>query len=159
MIRRKSLTKDAALLRMADLCARSERCSSEIREKLRKLMLPASMADEIIDYLEENRYIDNLRFAKAFARDKVRFSGWGRNKIRMALAVKRISSSEVSEALDEIDEDEYLLALAKAAEAKARNLDLADYEERAKLYRHLVARGFESNLISKAIRKIQDEME
>ena len=159
MIRRKSLTKDAALLRMADLCARSERCSSEIREKLRKLMLPASMADEIIDYLEENRYIDNLRFAKAFARDKVRFSGWGRNKIRMALAVKRISSSEVSEALDEIDEDEYLLALAKAAEAKARNLDLADYEERAKLYRHLVARGFESYLISKAIRKIQDEME
>ncbi|MDE5790299.1 MAG: RecX family transcriptional regulator, partial [Muribaculaceae bacterium] len=124
-----------------------------------KLMLPASMADEIIDYLEENRYIDNLRFAKAFARDKVRFSGWGRNKIRMALAVKRISSSEVSEALDEIDEDEYLLALAKAAEAKARNLDLADYEERAKLYRHLIARGFESNLISKAIRKIQDEME
>ncbi len=158
MIRRKPLTKDAALLRMADLCARSEHCSSEIREKLRKLMLPASVADEIIDYLEENRYIDNLRFAKAFARDKVRFSGWGRNKIRMALAVKRISSSEVSEALDELDEDEYLLALAKAAEAKARNLDLADYEERAKLYRHLVARGFESNLISKAIRKIQDEM-
>lgn len=159
MIRKKPLTKEAALLRMADLCARGERCSSEIREKLRKLMLPASVADEIIDYLEENRYIDNLRFAKAFARDKVRFSGWGRNKIRMALTVKRIPASEIREALDEIDEEEYTVALAKATEAKARNLDLTDYNDRAKLYRHLASRGFESNLISGAIRKIQDEME
>ena len=69
MIRKKPLTKEGALLRMADLCARGEHCSSEIREKLRKLMISASDANGIIDYLEENRYIDNLRFAKSFARD------------------------------------------------------------------------------------------
>ncbi|MDE6410259.1 MAG: RecX family transcriptional regulator [Muribaculaceae bacterium] len=156
MIRKKPITKEAALLRMADLCARGERCASEIREKLRKLMVPSSTANEIIEYLEENRYIDDLRFAKAYARDKVRFSGWGRNKIRMALAVKRISSSEIREALDELDEEEYLLSLTKAAEAKARTLDLTDYADRAKLYRHLASRGFESGLISKAIREIQE---
>ena len=156
MIRKKPITKEAALLRMADLCARGERCAYEIREKLRKLIVPSSTANEIIEYLEENRYIDDLRFAKAYARDKVRFSGWGRNKIRMALAVKRISSSEIREALDELDEEEYLLSLTKAAEAKARTLDLTDYADRAKLYRHLASRGFESGLISKALREIQE---
>ena len=157
MIRKKPLTKEAALLRMADLCARGEHCSSEIREKLRKLMISASDANGIIDYLEENRYIDNLRFAKSFARDKVRFSGWGRNKIRMALAVKRISSSDIREALEEINEEDYEEAVSRAARAKARNLDLSDYEDRAKLYRHLASRGFESAVISNAIRDLRAE--
>ncbi|MDE6296905.1 MAG: RecX family transcriptional regulator [Muribaculaceae bacterium] len=156
MIRKKIPSKDAALIRMADLCARAEHCSSEIREKLRKMMLPSKEATEIIEYLEENRYIDNLRFAIAFARDKVRFSGWGRNKIRMALALKRIPSYDISEALDNIEEEDYTEALSRAATAKAKSLDLTDYNDRAKLYRHLASRGFESNLISKIIRKLNE---
>lgn len=157
MIRKKPLTKEAALLRMADLCARAEHSSFEIREKLRKLMIPASDANEIICYLEENRYIDNLRYAKAFARDKVRFSSWGRNKIRMGLAVKRISASDIREALEEIDEEEYMDAITKAAQAKALNLDLSDYTDMTKLYRHLASRGFESSLISKTISGLRNQ--
>ncbi len=157
MIRKKPLSQEAALLRMADFCVRGEHCAAEIREKLRKLLVPASAADEIIDYLEQNRYIDNLRYAKAFTRDKVRLSGWGRNKIRMALAMKKISSSDIREAFDEIDPEDYTDALYKAAQAKARNLDLDDYNDRAKLYRHLASKGFESNLISQAIRDLKQD--
>lgn len=151
MIRKKPLTKEAALLRMADLCARGEHCSSEIREKLRKLAVSQSDTNDIINYLEENRYIDNLRFAKAFSRDKVRFSGWGRSKIRMALTLKRIAHTDIQEALEEIDSEEYTAVATRVAQVKARNLNINDYADKAKLYRHLASRGFESNIISKII--------
>ena len=154
MIRKKPITKEAALLKMADLCARGEHCAFEIREKLRKMQLAASDANEIVEYLEENRYIDDSRFARAFARDKVKFSGWGKNKIRMALAMKRIPSAEISSALEEIDPEEYIAVAVNAAKAKARNLDLSDYNDKGKLYRHLASRGFEGSVISKAIQSI-----
>ena len=154
MIRKKPITKEAALLKMADLCARGEHCAFEIREKLGKMQLAASDANEIVEYLEENRYIDDSRFARAFARDKVKFSGWGKNKIRMALAMKRIPSAEISSALEEIDPEEYMAVAVNAAKAKARNLDLSDYDDKGKLYRHLASRGFEGSVISKAIQSI-----
>lgn len=154
MIRKKPITKEAALLKMADLCARGEHCAFEIREKLRKMQLAASDANEIVVYLEENRYIDDSRFARAFARDKVKFSGWGKNKIRMALAMKRIPSAEISSALEEINPEEYMAVAVNAAKAKARNLDLSDYNDKGKLYRHLASRGFEGSVISKAIQSI-----
>ena len=159
MLRKKPMSRDAALLKMADLCARAEHSSHEIREKLRRDAMSAADTDYIIDYLEQNRYIDNSRYARAFARDKVRFSAWGRNKIRAALAMKRIPSPEIREALDQIDPDDYLSAAFRAAQAKSRSLDISDYKDRMKLFRHLASRGFESGIISQAIRELNDSNE
>ncbi len=157
MIRKKPITYDAARLKMADLCARAEHCEHEIREKLFKQGLSSSDIDRLIDFLIENRFIDNSRYAAGFARDKVRFSRWGRNKVRQALALKRIPSATIREALEEIGEDDYLEALHRAAIAKARGLSLDDYDDRAKLYRHLLSRGFESALISSEIVRLRKE--
>lgn len=156
MLRKKAISRDAALLKMADLCARAEHSSYEIREKLRRAAMSSADTDYIIDYLEQNRYIDNSRYSRAFARDKVRFSGWGRNKIRAALAMKRIPSPEIREALDQIDPDDYFSAALRAAQAKSRSLDLSDYNDKMKLFRHLASRGFESGIISQAIRELND---
>ena len=152
MIRKKQVTPDAARLKMADLCARSEQCEWDIRQKLRKQGLAAGEVDKIIDFLTENKFIDDSRFARSFANDKVRFSAWGRNKIRQALALKRIGRQAVTEALGNIDEKEYIKALQRAGTTKAKNLDLNDYEDKAKLYRYLLSRGFESGLIAKFIK-------
>ena len=149
--RKKPVTPDAARLKMADLCARSEQCEYEIREKLRKQGLPSAEADKIITFLIDNKFIDNERYARSFTNDKVRFASWGRNKIRQALALKRIPSSAINEALNEIDEKEYLKAIQRAGISKVKSLDIEDYDDRLKLYRHLLSRGFESSLISKLI--------
>ena len=149
--RKKPITPDAARLKMADLCARSEHCEYEIREKLRKQGLPSAETDKIITFLIYNKFIDNERYARSFTNDKVRFASWGRNKIRQALALKRIPSSAIKEALNEIDEKEYLKAIQRAGISKVKSLDIEDYDDRLKLYRHLLSRGFESSLISKLI--------
>lgn len=153
---KKPISPENALIRMADLCARSEQCEADIRQKLYRLGLPSSDADNVMRRLIEERFIDNARFAHAFARDKCRFSGWGRAKIRMALAAKRIPSRDIAEALAEIPEEDYLDALHRTASAKARNLKLTgpdSREDRIRLYRHILSRGFESDLASRAVRE------
>lgn len=80
----------------------------------------------------------------------------GRRKIRAGLAAKGITGKEAADALAQIDEDEYAEAALKAARAKARNLDLNDYGERMKLFRHLASRGYEPEAISSAISRLSE---
>lgn len=148
---RKPADPEALLKRMASLCAKSEQCTFDISTKLYKAGLPADKREEIIGYLTAHRYLDDARFARSFASYKVRFAGWGKRKIRMALAAKRIEGSLIADALDAIDPDDYADALSRVAESKKRDLDLQSREDRQKLYRHLLSRGFESDLISKII--------
>lgn len=151
------ISPEAAKIRMADLCARSEQCEADIRQKLYRLGLSSSEVQQIVTQLIESKFIDNERFARSFARDKCRFSCWGRHKIRLALAAKRLTSHEINQGLEAIEEADYLDALKRTAAAKARSLDLNGpnaRDERLKLFRHIISRGFESDLASKAIKAI-----
>lgn len=148
---KKPADPEALLKRMAGLCAKSEQCTFDISTKLYKAGLPKEKREEIIDYLRANRYLDDARFARSFASFKVRFAAWGKRKIRMALAAKRIPSSLIADAIDAIDEEDYINALRRVVESKKRDLNITDRQERAKLYSRLLARGFESSLISKVL--------
>lgn len=140
------------LVKMAGLCANAEQCAAGIRQKILKQGFSIEEAEKMISYLRVNRYIDDARYARAYAVDKVRFSGWGNMKVKMGLRAKGMSDDIISQALDYIPEKEYENALVKVLSAKARSLDLKDVKDRQKLYRHLVSRGFESQLIISAIR-------
>lgn len=148
---RKPADPEALLKRMAGLCAKSEQCTFDINTKLYKAGLPKDKRDEIIDYLTVNRYLDDARFARSFASYKVRFASWGKRKIRMALAAKRIGSELISAAIEAIDDKDYLEAVSRVIQAKKRELDISDREQRAKLYRQLLARGFESDIIIRSL--------
>lgn len=150
------ITPEAAKIRMADLCARSEQCEADIRQKLYRLGLSSSQVQQVVTELIDEKFIDNARFARSFARDKCRFSCWGRHKIRLALAAKRLTPQDIAQGLHAIEEADYLNALKRTTMAKARSLDLNGpdaREERMKLFRHLISRGFESELASKAVRE------
>ena len=146
---KKPADPEALLKRMAGLCAKSEQCSFDINLKLYKAGLAKEKREEILRYLTDNRYIDDARFARSFASYKVRFSAWGKRKIRMTLAAKRIPSDLISSALESIEDADYEAAIKRVIEAKKREIGLTDREQRAKLYRQLLSRGFESDIISR----------
>lgn len=146
---RKPADPEALLKRMAGLCAKSEQCSFDIDAKLFRAGLPKDKREEILEYLKANRYVDDARYARSFAGDKVRFSAWGKRKIRMALAAKRIPSELISAALEAIEVKDYEEALERLIEAGKKMADLSDRDQRARLYRRLLARGFESDIISR----------
>lgn len=154
------VTPEAARIRMADLCARSEQCEADIRQKLYRIGMTSSQTAEIIRYLIDHKFINNARFARSFARDKCRFSGWGKYKIQTALIAKRISSKDIAQGIEGIEESDYRDVLRRTALAKARGLDLFGddaRENRMKLYRHIISRGFESNLAAEMVKTILKE--
>lgn len=139
------------LKRLASLCARSEQCRHDIHMKLIRTRLSETDRKKILDYLIDNRFVDDARYARAFANDKVRFSAWGRRKIAAALAAKRIARPLIADALDAIEPDDYREAALRAARSKASALDLSEYEDRCRLMRHLLQKGFESDIASSII--------
>lgn len=156
----KAITYEAARQRMASLCVRSEQCEADIRQKLYRLGLSSGDVQKLIEDLTAERFIDNARFARSFARDKCRFSCWGRNKIRLELAARRISPADIAQGLDSIGEADYRDSLRRATAAKGRSLDLDGPDsrtERIKLFRHLLTRGFEADLASEAIKEFVAE--
>lgn len=148
---KKEVTPQKALEMMAGLCAKSEQCPYDIMAKLRKYGLTAEDAGEVLNSLRELKFVDEARYARSFARDKVRFSGWGRNKIRQQLMLKRIPAALITEALAAIEPADYKDALIRAAKAKTKSLDLTEYGDRTKLLKHLMTRGFEAELSMKMV--------
>lgn len=140
-------------MRLEALCARAEHCSFELRTKLRNWGITGADAEEVIDSLIKNRFVDDLRFAQSFVRDRYRFSGYGRRKIAMVLVAKRLPRDIIAEALNEIDDDIYYSNLLHITARKATSLNLEIFEERNKLYRYLISRGYESSLVAGAIKE------
>lgn len=137
------------------LCARSERCRSDLAAKLRLRGCPSAEATALLDRLEREGFIDEERFARAFVADKFRFDRWGRIKISQHLRLKGISSATISEALGQIDEEEYLKALTAfitsrtaRATGDAEPSDPAEaYAIRQKVARAAISRGYEPHLV------------
>lgn len=149
---RKEMTAKQALMRLEDLCARGEQCSNDLRHKLAGWGISSDVSDKILARLKRDRYVDDSRFARAYCRDKFCFSRWGRIKIKNGLVLKRIPREYIAEALDEIDEDEYLGTLVALLRSKARTIDAArSYEDKMRLLRFAVSRGFETSLAAKVI--------
>jgi regulatory protein len=146
-----------ALTKSAYLCSASEKCEQDIREKLRAWEVSGSDADKIIACLVKEKYIDESRFAAFFVRDKFRFNRWGKVKIGYALQQKRIAPDVVQEALQTIDNEDYVAALQDILRSKMRGLKYAnDYDLRNKLVRFAQSRGFEYEAISRAVPALSD---
>lgn len=150
----KPLTYEQALSRAAALCSGSEHCSSEIQKKLSQWGLTPVQSEDIISYLTKEKYIDNIRFSRAYCLDKFRYNHWGRIKIVQMLRMMEIESNEINEGLAAIDEKEYSEILLHTLEQKNRQLKDSDpYIRKGKLVRHALSRGFEMNLI---INKVEE---
>jgi regulatory protein len=139
---------NTALKKAMALCAGSEMCYSEIRRKLIPLGINGDDTDKILNLLTRGKFIDEERYAGAFVKDKFRYNKWGRVKIGAALKMKKIPDEIISNALESIDDAEYL-DLLKSIIGKQRKTVKAknQYELKGKLLRHCLAKGFESNLI------------
>lgn len=144
-----------ALLKAASLCSRQEQCSSRIRRKLREWNVEEGDAENIIRRLQKEKYIDEQRFATFFANDKFRFNGWGKVRIAYLLRQEEIGDQVIRDALDQIDDESYLLACLEILRSKSATLKESNQQaRRAKLFRFAAGRGFESDLIYKAMNQL-----
>lgn len=148
----KPLTYEQALSRAASLCSGSEHCSSEIHKKLLLWGLTPTQAEEIILYLINEKYIDNIRFCRAYCLDKFRYNHWGRIKIGQMLRMLEMKNEDINEGLESINEEDYKEVLLHILTQKNRQLKDSDpYIRKGKLIRHALSKGFESYLITEVL--------
>lgn len=153
---KKSLTREQALQKLRHYCGYQERSHQEVRSKLFDLGVRRSEHDDIIAVLIEENYLNEERFALAYAGGKWRMKQWGRVRIRYALQQKKVSDYCINKALRQIGEEEYLQVLAELARERYRSLKGEQYLVRQKkTLDHLIARGFEAALIQQEIRKLR----
>ena len=130
------------LTRLQAQCVKREYCIQDIRKKaLDKCEGDIQAAEEIIASLIEERFVSDLRYATAYAREKSAINGWGPAKIRFALSAKRISHSDIDAALEEIDTERADSKLIKLMEHKWKSLE-GDPQAKLKLLKYALSRGY-----------------
>jgi regulatory protein len=141
-----------ALRRAAAMCSRQEQCSAHIREKLLEWSTDPDDADRIIEKLQQEKFLDDQRYANFYVRDKFRLNNWGKIKITAMLRQKGIQAPIYEEALKQIDDKAYYDTCAELIQKKAESLDEKNqYTRKGKLFRFAAGRGFESELIHRIL--------
>ena len=119
---------------------------------MKELEGEAQKVEIALNKLKEERYVDDLRYATAYARDKAAISGWGATKIRYMLSAKGVSKEVVSEALNEVDETKASSRLEKLLENKYKSLK-DDPQWKIKLLRFALGRGYSYDEVNDQIRR------
>ena len=137
--------------RLRGLCSRREYCYADVLKKAKDALDgDAQAAKEVADLLVEDKYVDDLRYASAFARDKSAIQGWGEVKIRYMLSAKGVPRDVIDKALEEIDQDKADSRLEKLLQNKLKSLK-DDPQCRLKLLRFALGRGYSYDEVNSLI--------
>jgi len=147
-----------ALAFAAAYCSTAEHCRSEILDKTEKFELNPEEKVQLIQRLQQEKFLDEKRYVRAFVRDRFRFNKWGRIKIRYMLRQKGIPSDLIDEGIETISEEDYLDMLFSLLKQKKPSVkSKSNYELRGKMLRFGSGRGFEPSLIAQCLKKMDIE--
>ena len=144
------------LQKIRNYCSYQERCISEVEQKLKDLAVQRKKITGIINQLQKEGYLDEERFARAFAGGKFRLNKWGKNKIEFEMKIRGIPELMIQEGMAEIDEDEYLqtlkeLMIHKYNEIKSdKNVNI-----REKILNFAYGKGYEMEFILRFLKEMK----
>lgn len=149
----KKHTPAEAKAKLYRYCAYQERSHQEVKDKLYSLGLHRSDVDDIVMQLITEGFLNEERFARAFAGGKFRMQHWGRIKIQHELEARGLTANCIRAGLKEIDEQDYLRTLIDLLTKKDAQLTDDDmFVRRDKLARYMIQKGFEPELVWREIR-------
>ena len=145
---KKTYTPADALARAYRYCAYQERSHSEVRNKLYELGLSRNDVEETLSRLITEGFLNEERFAKAFAGGKFRMKKWGRLKIVNELEGHGLTANCIRSGLKEIDDDDYRATLKELLQKKSAHLsEENEFVRRDKVSKYAIQKGFEPDLV------------
>lgn len=160
-IKRRVLTPEQVYVKLRHYCAYQERTHQEVKQKIAGHGLSWTQANEMASRLIEDGFLNEERFARAFAGGRFRTKGWGRKKIELELRKRKLSDYTIKKALrEEIPLEDYEKTLIKLLEKKWSALQktaTSPLTRQAKVKQYLVSRGFEMDIISRMFRSFMEK--
>ncbi len=138
-------------------CAYQDRCHYDVNLKLISFGLDEEDRSRLISHLISYDFLNEQRFADAFVSGKVRIKKWGRVKIKQHLKAKQVPDRCVSEAMKNVDMDEYLNNLKSLAQKKSALIKDTGYLKKQKIAQFLYGKGYESDLIQDVLKEILND--
>lgn len=148
LLDKKKYTPTQAKSKIAKYCAYQERCHQEVRDKLYSFGLYKDEVEQLIYELIQNNFLNEERFAIAYARGKFNYKKWGRNRIRQELKLRKISDFCIKKGLETIDDEVYENTLTELIEKKIASLKgIKGYQKNYKAAQFVMSKGYESELV------------
>jgi regulatory protein len=124
-------------------CTYQERCHEEVRTKLLNLGARGDDLEGLMAFLIEHNFLNEERFALAYAGGKFRTKGWGLQKIIRELKQRKISDYCIQQAVQCINAEDYKKKLQVLAEKKWQQLVHEPIPiRRQKTVRFLMGKGY-----------------
>lgn len=144
---------EKALQKIGQFCAYQERNHKEVKEKLYSYGLYKDQVEELISKLIQENFLNEERYAIAYAGGKFRAKDWGKNKIKYGLKQHQVSDYCIKKALKTIDEEEYVKTLQKLYAAKEKTLKSEKniFIKKRKIQQYLMQKGYEVSLINELL--------
>lgn len=145
---------DNIIIKARAFCALQERCISDMEEKLFEWKITGEKAGKVIEDLIKEDFINEERYARAFAGGKFRINHWGRTKISYELERRKIPGNIIRAGLEEIEEEDYektleILLIKKDREVKEKD----PYKRKQKLIAYAVQKGFEYETVKRVLKE------
>ena len=138
------------------------RTKRDVAVKLKSYEFGEDLIDEVIEFLETHRYLDDKNYAEKYIAEKMR-AGYGPFRIKQELFIKGIDAEIISESLEEAKEEndenqmEKIISLLEKR-IKSDTEEEFNKKERQKIYNFLNSRGFGYDDVKSAIRLYWDEI-
>ena len=128
-----------------------------MKDKMTRWGIDEDAQQRVVEYLVANRYVDDRRYARSFVNDKLKYNKWGPRKIEQSLWMKHIDESILREALDDVDNEEYISVLRPLLTSKRKTTKAeTDYEMNQKLLRFAIGRGFTFEQVKEVIDDVDE---
>ncbi|WP_318310644.1 regulatory protein RecX [Flagellimonas crocea] len=151
----KSYTLTEATKKMERYCAYQERCHKEVTQKLQGMNMIPEAIDQILGHLIQENFLNEERFAKAFARGKFHMKKCGRTRIVRELKFRDISAYNIKSALAEISDEDYLETFDELAKKRLHQItEKNPLKRKKKLADYLLYRGWESHLVYEKVNEL-----
>lgn len=140
-------------------CLFRERSRYETEQKIRSWGIPYPIQQKLMKALEEEKFINDTRFAEVYARSKFRGNRWGKTKIKAYLSEFRIGKADIQNALNGISDEDYEAAIQNLARKKAGTLKPEEdaFNKRVKVSNYLLQKGYEYGAIKGIVEKLEFE--
>ena len=144
------MKRDVALKKILHYCDYQDRCKKEIFTKLDSFELSESDKSFIVEFLQDEGYINDERYCRSYVKSKLNLKKWGVNKIKLSLLTKGVDREIVDNVISEIDQDSYKEELVNLLKNKKIN-ESDPYKRKAKLVRYAVGKGYSYSLVMEVL--------
>ena len=135
-------------------CLYQERCIKEVKNKLFSMKVSSKSANDIIEHLIDNDYLNEERYTKVFIQGKLRIKKWGRIKLKYELRLKGIEIKIINKHINQIIEEEYIKCFNEFSTNKIKFLKGSTDQKKRSFINYFTYRGWENDLIYQKLKDI-----